>query len=574
MSGNNPLSALTSSTSSLFNAAQSVASTSLFNRIDWVFRLGVVAATLYCLDNLYRAYQLWQHKSFALDDRFKLAKCHALYAKAQEENQPSLLKQCEDLLVSIIHKGVFKDEEKLFLKLAQHYAKTEPEHSYQLAQQLKSADHIFEAALSLKNAEFPDIERLDALFMQAFNKLAEKQSTGFSWLLQFAKAFSPNHPRFEGFLAGCVLSLDLELEQPDIKNFPLFKFRAYCQIAQCHYEIGNPTLAESSIESAQKLLNDKIIDVEKIEARLILADTFFSVGNIAKMAEELTKALTLMGSYSYSTDHDLYFLAKLVNKFEKKDHLTPTVESLIEKTLNFVLKDEFFNVGRARIGLKIASIYQEGLLQETSTKQKALEMAYTDIQSLPEDKDAYLLQFLSSFYENDGVKTREIGRKLEGFYSLSDKNLSLGKAILKIYNKAGLKEESDAFFQIYLWDLKNKKEAVSDKIDLLTEYGRPIDIDDRPDQIEAQLKAAEDLLPQTISSSSYKSALSEIIQGYSYIDAQKSLQLLENHEKQQLRDCFIPAIAPPILTGIMSFYPGTGLLLSGAYVVTRRMGLL
>ncbi len=597
-------------TNSSFSTAQRVSSAlpqfnnpSLLRRINWTFAFKaayLTAGVAYCVHHLYQAYQLTQHTSFGLDDRFKLAKCQALFAEAQEKdfaNAKPLLQQCEDLLASIPANKTFSyDKNRFLVELAQYYAAHDPEHSYQMALNLSSSHELLRVARSIKQAPNFDTGRLNDLFVRAYTTTIQEYnqpgclilSMKQHEMLEFAKIF---HSLNNLELSSECMTKALELANAEVND--LARFRAFCQIVRYCKEIGNEDQMRSSIEAVQVLLNDKAVGVDAIEARLNLASIFFFLENFSRMDQELGKVVSLIGENDpLTTVKNLYPLAKLISILRKNEKTQSAfkdfeVEPLIEGALTALGEDRrnpLSATDRVEAYLGIASIYQEKLLNTPAEKNKVLNKALQEIQNLPENTDEEvnskidLLMRLSYHCKNDVDTTRQIILSLENFYdrcpgefdhtsSLRWEKPSFGKQILRLYNKANLQERAAVFFQKYLSDLQKTKrdKDIFNKISRLVTYASHnvgVDGYDNVDQTRAQLKAAEALLSQITSSISYEHACSMIIQGYLQTDRQKGLELLENYENQQARSCVISAIAIPIFMGILHLYPKTAPFLS------------
>ncbi len=588
MSGNNPLGALASSTASLFNTFLPVGSTSLFNRVNLVYGL-FFAGLSYCAYNLYRVYQYTQHTSYGLNDNLKLAKCHALYAKAKEKDcqgVQSLLLQCEEILVSITDEKLLKDKEELLVKLAKLHAQYRNlEYAYKLAESLSLSDNIFNVAISLLIANF-DATRLDDLIIQAFEaKKQENKQLDVDTLLMFAKSISSSNLIY----ANGIVKNAKELANSLKETLP--KIRALCQIAQCLQERGNLEGAKIAIETARThFLDGKTTSAEDVEIRLVLADAFFSARDFENMNIEL-KAVRKLITEKTQPAKNVYLLAKLQNKIKNTAKVDEKFKSFdFEKLISPTMYDLAKNLSdgnRAEDCLTLASMYQEGFLEESDKKQNVLDKAFEYIDLLRESTDEDikskidLLERLSSF-DNSDVRDVVIS-KLVTLYNKknqSDRDSKIqaviASKILKIYNKEGLEQQSGLFLQECRTNLENTNANACDKIGQLVAFAEHIDHGGHltTEQMVTQLKAAEALLPQLDPSISYEGTLALIAKGYSQIDPQKSLELLGNYQDKQAKSCKITAAVSAALSGITYFYPGPGLLLSGAYAVSRRMGLL
>jgi len=588
-----------SSTPPLFQASPPLSNPPLLHRINWAFGFYVAyltAGVSYCLYNLYQAYQFSHHTSFGLDNRFKLAKCQALFDEAKEkdfENAKPLLQQCEALLASITADSS-SDKRRFLMKIAKYYAECNPERSYQMALSFSSSDELFTIAQSIykKHPDF-NADKLNTLFSRAYEAQNQEEKdpnrsrilfTNLREMLELVKVF---HSLKNDTLSNQCMTKALELAKAETKD--LDQSTAFCQIARCYQEIGNPEM-RSSIELARALLNDKVVGVHIIGARLNLAHTFFSFEDFSNMDQVLKEAMSLIEKDDpLTTLKNLYSLAKLTTEIRKSEKAKSTfknfeVEPLIQKAFTALQENKLNSLSaeaRASGYLEIASIYQ-GLLNHSVEGSKALDAAFQEIQKLPEDTDEAinakidLLMQLSHFYEKDANTMGKIIQSLENLYDrcpvefdstsgLEEEKPGFGKEILRLYNKAGLTEQSDVFFQKYLSDLQTSQrdKDIFNKINRLVTYAhRYVGDYQNVGQIRAQLEAAEALLPQVTSSISYKYALSMIIQGYLEIDRQKGLTLLENYENQQAKNCLITAIAIPILMGIAYVYPEAGSLLS------------
>ena len=133
------------------------------------------------------AYQFSKHTAFGLDDELKLVKCNALLLEADEkttEDAKPLLQQCESLLAVMTGTQYSHDKEKILVKLAGHYAKTDPDHAYSIAQRLTFYakmnpdhdysitqhlvffDYPFDAAQSIQKQQpdFPDFDKTNSVY--------------------------------------------------------------------------------------------------------------------------------------------------------------------------------------------------------------------------------------------------------------------------------------------------------------------------------------------------------------------------------------------------------------------------
>jgi len=578
------LSALSGSISSLFNTTQSVGSISSFNKVNWVFGL-FLAGLSYCA---YRTYRLSQHTSYGLNDSLKLAKCHALYAEAKNKNfqdVQTLLEQCEEMLVSITDKTLLKDKEILLVKLAHHYKQDNPAHSFDLAQRLSLSDNIFNVASSLIGNLQLFNHMLNELFVKALEaKKQENKQLDVDTLLSFAKAF-----RSVNFYEPSNQSLHEAQELANSHKEILPRIRTYCQIAQYQQEIGSDA-AQTSIESAQDLLNDLKTSAEKIEARLLLADIYFSFENFDSMNTALKNVLESINQTDQNfTAKNVYLLAKLQNKIKNTAEASKKFKNFnVEGLINKILENLAANLSdgnRIEDCLTLANIYQEKLVKESGAKQTVLGKALEYINRLPQytseeiDSKINFLERLSSFFEDQDKKGEVILRIVELYNHESHSEPvfrlcrpAIGSKILKLYNKAELKEKSDSFFQYYLANLLNTNAMPDWKIGQLAAYAQHIDNGGylTTEQTKAMLEATTELLlPQLDPYTSYEDTISMIIEGYSQIDTQKSLELLANYQDKQAKSCKITAAVSAALAGMTYFFHRVGLPLSGAAVVTR-----
>lgn len=559
----------------------------LFARVNWVFMLyiGCVAAgTAYCLSSLYQAYQLKFNPSFGLDNRFKLIKCRALFEEGieiEKTHNGSLFQQCELLLASVGNDdfaSIALDKNALLLRLALHYAENEPDHSYEIAKKLTSSDDLFKAAQTIqkKHPDF-DSEKLNSLYTQTFNAMTQERTgelkikldwLDFNLLLKLAKAFHSVNNR--DFVKDCM---EEALQLANTNKSDLNQISALCEIAECCQEIGFVKERDSRIKSAQSLL-EKIPNTELVEARLDFADLFCSLKEVDKMDQELNEVIKLIDANPLQTANSLYRLKKLIIKAGKDEKSKSTfkefeIESRINRVLH-VLKDTTSkNATTARAYLKIASVYEE-LIDDLSSKKLVLSRAFDIIQNLPENdiKSKFdLLTSLVGFYKQSPQKAQQILETLEALYDkcpLNDNSrpsldkFGCGHQIMYFYNKFKLKEQSNRFFQKYLSDLQ-KQDTPFSKIDDLCTYAKNYKIldDDHylPEQRRTQLEAAESILSELKSSSSYERALGMVIEGYLQVDRQKSLQLLEDYAHQaSIKPLKIAAITG-VTTGLFYFYP-------------------
>jgi hypothetical protein len=592
------------SATSMFNTFNPLKNIPLFARINLVFVLYVgylTAGATYCLSNLYQAYQLKFRTPFEVDDQCKLLRCLVLLDEAQEkeknhESTQPLLQECESLLASIKNRTTsHHDKNKLLLKLVYCYVKNKPDHSYQIAQELSSSYDLFNAAESIqKNYPSFDSAKLNSLFVQAFNAMIqEKESSSekvssiyLPSFLRFAKAFhSVNNPELK---SRCMANA---LELLNTFKDGLTQIRALCQIAECYQKIGDLQQRESFIGLAQ-LLCKKIADADLIQARLAFANAFFSLKEFGKMDQEVGEIMKLMDAdHSLLTVKSLYPLTKLIINIEKNGEpessfKTSAIKPFIDKALEALTDapQESATKDQAKSYLNIANIYQEGFIDDPDSKEKALSHAFIEIESLSENNDEELkskidlLTELTYYYEKDPNKAQEILEILERLYDrcpLDDK-LELGTQIVMHYNKAGLKDQAEAFFQKHILNFKNKDEEVFSKISQLVIWANHHDVSGNhyfSQQRKTQLEVAESLLSKLTSSIKYDRALAMIIEGYLQVDRQKSFRLLENYANQRAHQkamsCVIAATITAITMSVLYFYPQATPVLSLGSAIVR-----
>ncbi|HEX4839704.1 MAG TPA: hypothetical protein VFU89_04600 [Rhabdochlamydiaceae bacterium] len=510
------------------------------------------------------------------------------------ETAKYLFERCELGLTSMGDDSISakRDKSALLLRLSNHYAKTDPNHSYEIAQRISSHYDVFEAAKNIQK-EHPNFnsDKLNSLFTQAYNAMIQRRTNllesyplplDFNQLLKFIEAFHSVNNRASVTVCMTEASKLVNAYEDD-----LTRIRKLCEIAECYQKVGNFQKASSSIESAQLLFREKIQPTELIEAHLIFANLFYSLKDTDKMDQELTEVMKLIDTNPpLQTVSSLYSLTKLINtlgkdtsstsqfkNFEIKSKIDLALQSLMTAPLEDTTRKD-----RAKAYLNLVSIYNEKLIVDPSSKEQALSKAFELIQKLPETNDKEikskfeLLNSLVFSYKQDPTKAQEILPIMERLYGLCPLNgdsklrgdkLGWGQQIMRYYNELKLKEKSEQFFQIYLSDLKNIDESTSSKISNLVMYAKHYPIVDSdhylPKQREAQLEAAESLLSELKSSIDYKSALADVIEGYLQVDRQRSLQFLKDYSNQlthqkAMKHLRIAAITA-ITTVAFCFYP-------------------
>lgn len=585
----------------------SLKNSSLFARINGLFVLYIgclITSATYCLFNIYQFYQLKFRTSFPLDNSFKLILCQTMLDEAQEkETNPEmakrLFKRCEQFLTSINDDftSANLDKNALLLRVADHYVKTDPNHSYQIAQRISSHDNVFEAAKNIQKAHPNfDSSKLNSLFTQAFDPMMQRLAKrpenkrpllDINDLLKFAKAFhSVNNHKSKNH---CMTEASKLI---DTCENDLIGIRKLCQIAECYQQIGESQQASCSIQAAQLLFREKIQPAELIEARLIFANLFYSLKDTDKMDQELTEIINLIDTKpQLQTASSLYSLTKLIIALEKDEtsqskfknfEIKPRIElaliKLAPQASMTVPPGDAVTEDRAKAYLNLVSIYDEGLIIDLSSKEQALSKAFELIQKLPETSNEEikskfnLLNSLALFHRQNPTKAQEILPIMERLYDLCPLNgdskfigekLGWGQQIMRTYNGLKLKEKSDQFFQKYLSDLKNIDKCTSSKISELVRYAKHYPIFDNdhylPEQRKAQLEAAESLLSE-LKSTDYKLALADVIKGYLQVNRQKSEQLLVNYSRQLVHEKAMKhlkiAAITAITTGVFYFYPG------------------
>ncbi len=603
-----------------FKALNSLANTSLFGRINWVFGLYMgylTAGASYCLYNVYKAYQLKCHISSGLDNQFKLAKCKVLFKEVQEKNngegvQP-LLQECESLLGSITDNTCSLDKKELLLGLALYYAKNKnPERSYQITEQLSASNDLLNIAGNIlqNNLDFATA-KLNALFTRAYEANNQENQR----LISPFKTPSMEIPRLLLLARAFHLLKNSELKNDCItKAVGLMKtlesdseqIVALSRIVQCYQDIEEPGQIGSFIGSAQKLLIRNRAGVDLLQPRLVLAYILFSIGKFEKMDQELEEVVKLFEKEDPKTTvKELYSFAKFIKKIANNQKAESNfknfaVEPLINTALQALARPESstsefedrlylspealykIDVNRIEVYLSIASIYQEELLNNPDAKQQLIRYAFQEIQRLPEstekelDSKRDLLTRLTYFCKQDLETAEKIMQILKGWYDQRTLPTStsstrwnkpeFGREILMLYYKIGLTKESQPFFKKYLSYIKDQKnEKAFIKISQLVTCAKL----NGGEQTKALLEAAESLLPQLTSPNEYKSALSILIEGYLQVDRQKSLKLLESYEDQQANSYLMTASITAVAMGVLHFYPKAAPFLSLGLAAAR-----
>jgi hypothetical protein len=565
----------------------------IFAKINWAFGFSMAclaAGVSYWLYTLHQVYQLTTHTGFGLDDRFKFVKCYALLLEAREkettQNIEPLLQQCESLLASITGRMSLSSFEKegLLLKLAQCYAKNDPERSILIAKRLSSSYALFNAAQSIQEKHPRFTIELREIYRRAFEaRLIEWDRPNhklyimdIEGCLKIAQAFLDLH---DSGYAGTIVE---RMEQSaETLQLPLDRILAFSKIAEYAHKTKRGGCLDFSIRRIQEILKqgqDRSSPeglVFTLQTHLILANTFFSIGEFEKMDRELDEVISLFAVNPLTTQNQLYSLQKLIkaiskDKVQSRYNKFADVFDMIRKAFHDIpgLPDQ---KNRARAYLDFATNFKEGLVNEPATKVNALIGAFGEIQTLPDqtkeeiNSKMDLLCSILYFCKEDPARDKAIMLILEGLYDrcplddtkrLWDK-FGLGSLIVGHYNKMGLSAESETFFsQKYLPIFQNGNKAF-DKISKLTSYAVRSHVSDShfaPQQTIMLLEAAERLVPQ-LSSNDHEFALRMIAQGYLDVNRQKSLSLLASFENTQAQFRLITTAVCTVALGILYFYP-------------------
>jgi hypothetical protein len=623
-----------------FTAFIPAANTPLIDKIHGLFGWTMAcffAGAACCIHDLYQAYQFSTHTAFGLNDQFKLVKCRALLLEADEkqatENIQPLLQQCEALLTSITQKTLSDGKESLLAKLAQHYAKTDPEHAYAIAQRLplplrllnpvKSIQRLFDVAQSIQK-QHPDFDKikLDFLYLRALDVAFENPSlmNWVDWSPILVKACHRVQARNLCVKRAHDLAhtdenpLALTVKKNPLDRLkPLDRMKALCKIAECSYEIHDQCRTKSSIDSAKELM-DKMPKEDLIQAHLVLANAYLCVGNISEMDQELRDVEQLFKADLSLIHKNLSGFAKLINKINEKNMVESyfhnfKVEDMIEKALVHISSLARLDQAqqKAEAYLDLADLCQIELVKSSALKYINWDDVYNVIVSLPCDSEIEinskiiainskidLLSRLIHFYKNDLGVAQKILQELERLYDQYPveanalmgfwNKAELGKKIVMLYNEVGLADESEQFFKKQISDIVDLKDtdasdsiielAASNRITNLAHYGE--DFSCSKEQKKAALEAAEkDLLPQVKSNNQRNFVLAHIAEGYLQVDSQKSLNILVDLEDRQAKNCKALAFVTAVATASMFFYPTvTPVLFLGAGVLRLYPSLI
>lgn len=566
-----PTALVSAASSSIFSPA---ISSPLIDKIHGFFGSKMacfVAGAAACLYTFYQAYQFSTHSAFGLSDHFKYVKCSALLLEADEAkgNITPLLQQCEALLATITDKRLSSEKEILLVKLVQHYAKTDPEHAYLLAQRLTYCVNLFNAAQTVQN-QHPDFDKAKLLSLyrkadQAANNIYYIKPREFvfdwiNWYLKLAKAYHSVEAS-----NSCFRAHELAL---NIKN-PLPQMKAFCEIAKCAHEIQNTEYMDPSIEPAKELLS-QIPNENLIEAHLVLADAYLCLKKDKEMDQQLQQVKELFTKDPSTIHKHLPAFAKIIEKIRENQ--------MIESDFHYTRVKSWIDLATENIGslnarnhleiqLNLESLYEDVLVGHTSENidwKVKNSILFNNIAGLPEESEAEINAKIDLFirlssFDNESQIKLQIIEKLKELYNQCPAKSSglwdqtrLGERIVALYNEMELADQSTPFLEQQISNILNDGVEIF-KITHLAFYGS--DYACSKEQKKAALEAAEKLLSQVKSSTERNFDLAQIAEGYLQVDREKSLAIMADLENRQARNCKVIGFVTAIATASIYFYP-------------------
>jgi hypothetical protein len=583
----------TSSSTSLYTSYIPPKIASLFTKINLIYSLCIAASVYFayqCFYNLQRTYQLKHHNTDLLDQNLKFLKYKALLEEAKSgENAQAQLDNWEAVVTSITDESFSLRKDCLLAELAQHYVKDAPARSYSIAKKLSIPSRKVEIIASIQqlHKDF-DWTDLHLLFDQNFEETLLQTDTSstskdtleenIDQLLKFVSAFSkmrealldqftrkalttenspskqkPSLKRLGKCRKKCIeRALDYAKQLPDI----LSRVQAFCKIAERCESFEDRKGKNSALTSAQELLNENRADVNLIQARLFLANTYSSFGKNQEMDQELNKVREVFeGEIPLPAIKELHSLAQLLT--------APEMESIIEKTMAVLDKDSLDATtvkDRAMGFLSIASIYGEGLLSDADAKTKIINSAFEAIKKLPEGnhgdvkfKGNQLIRLIGCC--DDNKQALEIWKELESLYDRCPKDepvfnakSMLGYAILSSQDELEVVKEKLVEFAKKV--LSHARDATRDRYDRFDDI---ISISKLPSQTlegrKALLQEAESLLREETDPNNYgytrglKTFLEEYLDVYEGRECrEKAVALLNDYQDRQARSSLVTAI--------------------------------
>jgi hypothetical protein len=537
-----------------------------------------VAGAVTCVYSLYQAYQFSNHPAFDLDDNLKLVTCRALLleddGKQITDNIQPRLQQCEALLASISDKKLSHEQERLLVKLADLYAKTDLDHAYSIAQRLTFSDCLLSATKSIQeqNPDF-DKTKLTSLYEKTSDakllELKSSQTTEFLkmsltdvlWLLDLAKKVDwMSHSKY-----GNRFFTQAKAFADTLKN-PLEEVKALCKIAQLEHEIQSYSSVDSTIWSVSKLIR-KMPKEDVIQAHLVLADTYLSIGYSMQMDRDLQKVVKLFDADPATIHKEIGAFAKLIKKINENPTFISgfrnfNIEDLINKALDHI--NTLGGKDQVEAYLDLASLCQDELEASPAFKNFHWKDVYNEIGALPWSTETEinskinLLIRILPFFKNDLKGAQALFQMLMLLTPIKTESLEGGwntarlwKKIIALYIEMGLAEESNAFSQKHIQDIVRQKDMAAEKITQLAFYGSEFGCS--TEQKIAALEAAEKLLPQLNSTVDRRIALAQIAEGYFRVDPQKSLAILAEIKDRQAKNCKFIAAVTAIATASLYF---------------------
>ncbi len=521
-------------------------------------KLWFALCATYCVDRLYRAYQVTHHApSSLLDSDLKLVKCKALLNEFNEKKDLALLSACETLLGSISDKKNL-EKQGILLDLVKYHSSQNPDRAYEFAQQLTSAHALLDAAEQIKK-DHPtfDTEKLASLLVRAYVTRPSTELSiphlDFSFYLKMAKAFyslGKMDLRDQAFAKATAILPSLNL------------VTSFCETARCCQEIGVQEKVDGYLAEAEKLCTG-----DSISAYLTLANTFFFLSKFDKMDEiidKLIKHLSNSNNIIIKTQK-LPQLAKLLDEIRANNtctskHKTFFQGAFILDIFNFVQDpSDKTPTGRAEAYLNLAETYQSlgnepRVNEATSLAFKEIEKVVRDPQISIATKESLLLVAFS--YKNVPDTFFDL---VKPFERLRELPFRMQGNTLTLYNeKMKGQARHQAWFEGYFKRITDAKATAYDKIKELT---KGIDQNSfTPEQTKTLLETAEQLLPQ-VDPLFRALATADVAQGYLQVDRQKSYQLLDAYESwvvtRKRTRLLTTAVATLVFMGISWAYPRT-----------------
>ncbi len=538
-----------------------------------IHKLWLAAGATYCVDRLYRAYQVHYHPQpkLLLDNNLKLIKYMTTIKGGISSPR---LDECEN-------QKSFKNPAALLEIVKCCASNSCIDKAFIFAKKLSSGEDLLNAAQLIRNNPVSTFAKyINELVTLLTNALNTGPSSGvpeanFTFYLDLAKAFHSLRKmslRDQAFSQATTILPSLNL------------VTSFCETAGYCREFGMEEKVNNYLSEAEDLCAEEMLPADLISAYLTLANTFFFLLTpdkkefyLKKMDLMIDKVLEQLSNNQnvIIKTQNLPRLATFLEKItgsDSKHEYCDTVD-LLTKTHGFVFNNATTSCERAEAYFSLAASAQI-FGYESSTQEYTLN-AYSELEKVVQDSSIALnvkknLLLKAFDYESLHDKLFDLVQKHEDLRELP---FRIGNTLNPLNEKMKGQARHQAWFDGYFQKIKDAQITPKEKITELT-VGTDNQNYFTPKQIKILLEAAESLLSQ-VRPSQRAEATAKIAKGYLHIDVlANTFALFHAYEKWlaplETKKLVTTAVATLVFMGISWVYPRTTPFLGATLGLVHR----